>query len=99
MNVFKKKNGKNHDIDPEDIFPDSLNSPGFAKEKHEGLIESSLGDRPFFVFTVFLFIGVFLVLAQLWRLEIMGGEYFEKMVENNEFDVYYSEPLRGIIYD
>src|SRR3989338_9650228 len=99
MKFFKKKNGNKTDIDPEDIFADSLNSPGFSKEKQEGLIESSLGDRPFFVLTVFLFIGMFLVLAQLWRLEITGGEDFEKMVKNNEFDIYYSEPLRGIIYD
>ena len=99
MDIFKKKNNKKIDIDPEDIFSDSLNSPGFVKEKQEGLIESSLGERPFFILSVFLFVGVFLVVAQLWRLEIMGGEDFEKMVINNEFDIYDSKPLRGIIYD
>ena len=37
MNIFKKRKKAIDSIDPEDIFPDSLNSPGFERDQQEAI--------------------------------------------------------------
>jgi len=100
MKVFWKRKKKHHVlIDPEDIFSDSVNLPGFRREDQEGAIESSLERWPFFLIGLFLFLGLGGLLTQLVRLEVVRGDEFRKRAAINQFRITYASGARGVIYD
>ena len=44
--MFRKRRKKESTINPEDIFTDSINLPGFSRERKQGAMEASLGKTP-----------------------------------------------------
>ncbi len=102
MSLFKRKKGKisvNHQIDPDEIFLDSENLPGFDTDQFEGRIEKPvskklvIGVGIFFSFLVLIFIG------KVWQLQIVNGENFlERSTKNSlRHTLIFSD--RGNIYD
>ncbi|MFA5841539.1 MAG: penicillin-binding transpeptidase domain-containing protein [Candidatus Paceibacterota bacterium] len=90
---------KNPEIDPDQIFSDSLNIPGFNEDQFEGRIE-----RPISKYVVvslglfFLFIGLIFG-SRVWTLQVLrGSDYTELSLKNHLRNIpIFSE--RGIIYD
>ena len=86
-------------IEPEEIFMDSFNSPGFKSELMEGKIEKPLRRYPFLIFGALFVLVIFLFFLRLFELGIAKGEYYFNIAEGNRL---YSLPIvssRGIMYD
>lgn len=100
-NMFWKriKNFANKDIEPDEIFLDSKNLPGFDRELFEGRLESPLSPRiPYVVFAFFLIIAAVLA-ARLFQLQIIRADYYRVRAENNRLVKMSFPAERGLIYD
>ncbi len=100
LRKVKKKIGRKYrDIDPEDIFLDSTNLPGFDEHSFEGRIERPIEDQTF-LFLKIIFISVVVLLgARLWNLQISEGEAYTKISENNRLNHTLIFSNRGVIVD
>lgn len=98
---LKKKFRKKYDynIDPDEIFIDSSNLPGFDNSQFEGRMEKPISDQTF-LFLGVIFILVFLVFSgRVWSIQIAEGEKFAKWGESNKLRNTLLFPDRGLIYD
>ena len=97
---IKKRIGRKYkDIDPEDIFLDSANLPGFTENRFEGRIERPIESSTFFLMKGVLLIVAVFFFIRLWNLDIMNGANFRKISENNRLSHTLIFSNRGIIYD
>ncbi|QQG46269.1 MAG: hypothetical protein HYY55_00265 [Candidatus Niyogibacteria bacterium] len=95
----KYKNFVRKDIEPDEIFMDSANLPGFERGLFEGRIEAPLSNRvPYSVFAVFLFVA-FAALALLIRLQVINHDAYLARAENNTLTRVRLSAERGLIYD
>lgn len=97
---FQKKVVRHYDdIDPEDIFLDSTNLPGFSPDRLEGRIEQPVSERAF-LFLKLVFAVLLIVLGvRLFTLEIVKGSSYAKISENNRLEKTLIFANRGVIYD
>lgn len=97
--VKKKIGRKYRDIDPEDIFLDSTNLPGFDEHSFEGRIERPIENKTFtFLKAVFLII-ILLLGIRLWALQVNEGSQYAEISENNRLNHSLIFANRGVIYD
>jgi len=87
------------DIDPEDIFLDSTNLPGFDEYSLEGRIEKPIGEQTFLFVKVFVLLLVLGLAVRLWALEIHRGQLYAQISENNRLEHTLIFANRGVIYD
>lgn len=100
LKIFKrKKYGRNHDIDPDEIFLDSQNLPDFDIHQFEGRIEKPISQGVYNAFFFFFLIvgGVFMY--KIWDLQITRGESFRKRSDSNSLNQTLIYANRGVIYD
>ncbi|MDB5194157.1 MAG: penicillin-binding protein 2, penicillin-binding protein 2 [Parcubacteria group bacterium] len=97
--IRKRIKGTYRDIDPEDIFIDSANLPGFDTERFQGRIERPVGGRTFFAFKITLVVFAVLLVGKLANLEIMKGTVYAQVSENNRLDHTLIFANRGLIID
>ena len=90
---------KYNDIDPEDIFIDSVNTPGFSHERFEGKMEQPIGERTYTGLKILLICIVVFLAARLLNLEVMKGSVYAQVSENNRLDKTTIFADRGVIYD
>ncbi len=100
MNIFRrKKRYQDYDINPDEIFIDTMNVSELDQQQFEGVIEKRIPTRSL------VFLGIFIGLAslgfviQLVRLQLIKGAEYAERAESNRFN---QEPIfaeRGIIYD
>lgn len=90
---------KYQDINPEDIFIDSTNLPGFEEHRFEGRIERPMGPTTFTVIKIALAIMVLVLISKLWILDIKQGSLYAQMSENNRLERTLIFANRGLIYD
>ncbi len=87
------------EIDPDEIFLDAKNLPGFNKDQFEGRIEKPIGMGAIFgVALVFLFIEL-MFFAKVVNLQIVNGKDFLSKSENNRLDHTPIFAMRGVVYD
>ncbi|MDQ3089607.1 MAG: penicillin-binding transpeptidase domain-containing protein [bacterium] len=98
-NVKKRIGKKYRAIDPEDIFLDSTNLPGFDEYSFEGRIERPIENRNFLFLKGAFFIIVLLLGTRLWTLQVNEGRAFVKISENNRLNQALIIGNRGVIYD
>ncbi len=97
---IKKSFGKKYkDIDPEDIFLDSANLPGFAEHRFEGRIERPIDGATFLVLKGVLVLILIIFFSRLWFLQVTRGERFSQISENNKLEQTLIFANRGMIYD
>jgi penicillin-binding protein 2 len=95
-----KKGGQTYkDIDPEDIFLDSTNLPGFESARLEGRIEKPMTDTTFLFVKVVFGIVVLVLVSKLWVLGIKDGPLYADISEKNRLDHTVIFANRGVIYD
>lgn len=87
------------DINPEDIFIDATNLPGFEEHRLQGRIEKPVGQKTFFVFKITLALIVLALISKLWVLGINLGPTYAQISENNRLEKTLIFANRGIIYD
>jgi penicillin-binding protein 2 len=100
LRKFKKGVGRGYrDIDPEDIFLDSTNLPGFTEHRFEGRIERPIASKTFILLKGVLFLLMILGGIKLYGLQIVQGERLNKISENNRLSHTLIFANRGNIYD
>lgn len=87
------------DINPEDIFLDSTNLPGFEEHRLEGRIEKPMSKEMFLFVKLFLIFIVFLLISKLWILGVKDGSTYRKISENNRLEQTLIFANRGVILD
>ena len=93
------KKRKYQDINPEDIFLDSTNLPGFEEHRFEGRIERPMGRETFLILKIVLGVIVLALISRLWVLEINLGSTYAQISENNRLERTLIFANRGVIYD
>lgn len=93
------KKRKYQDINPEDIFLDSTNLPGFEEHRFEGRIEKPMGRETFLILKIVLGVVVLALISRLWVLGINLGSTYAQISENNRLEQTLIFANRGVIYD
>ena len=86
------------EIETEEILMDSKrlkDSPGSDKEK----LEKPIKENALRLFLTFIIIVLVLLSIKSFNLQIIKGNYWRGLAEENRIRSYPIEPLRGIIYD
>jgi len=97
--IRKQISRKYKDIDPEDIFLDSTNLPGFAEHRFEGRIEEPIGSTTFFLLKILLILVVVIFIGKLVSLQVIHGGTLANISENNRLSHTLIFSNRGVIYD
>lgn len=96
---FFRSKKKYEALDPDEIFLDSSNLPDFDNDQFEGRIEKPISRRTvYFLVLLFLAIGG-AYLYRLAQLEIVKGDYYKNIAENNRLQRSLIFGERGIISD
>jgi penicillin-binding protein 2 len=100
--IFRKKHGRistSGNIDPDEIFLDSQNLPGFDTNQFEGRIEKPISKKTIIGLGLFFTLITFIFLGRVWNLQITNGqEYLDRSVKNSlRHTLIFAD--RGIIYD
>ena len=86
-------------IDPDEIFLDSKNLPGFDKFQFEGRIEKPISRMSMWGVFLFFLLVTFIFLAKVTSLQVLQGADFLKKSENNRLNHTPIFSMRGVIYD
>lgn len=87
------------DINPEDIFLDSTNLPGFAEHALEGRIEKPMSRGTFIFFKSVVGIILLLLFLKLTLLSVVQGEKYAQKSESNRLEATLIFANRGAIID
>lgn len=89
----------NQPLNPDEIFADEENFPGFDKYQFEGRLEKPIAKPTFVGIAVcFLILGG-LLFTKIGHLEILKGETYAARSKYNYLRAVNIFPSRGIIYD
>ncbi len=99
LNPTWHSGAKYQDINPEDVFLDSANLPGFDETRFEGRIEMPVGAKTFLVVKIVSVILVFGLGFKLWSLGVINGEIYAEISDNNRLEQTIIFSNRGLIYD
>lgn len=95
---FKVKRKFKEDIEPEEVLLDSKRlkeSPDSEREK----IERPIKEIVLKLFLVLIIIVLGALLFRSFQLQIIKGNYWRELADENRIRSYPIKPLRGIIYD
>lgn len=87
------------DINPEDVFLDSENLPGFESSRFEGRLEKPMSRQLFIVMKSALIVAGLVLVSKLWILSVKDGPLYAQISENNRLEETLIFANRGIIYD
>ncbi|MEK7176058.1 MAG: penicillin-binding transpeptidase domain-containing protein [Patescibacteria group bacterium] len=96
--LFKKRK-RYDDINPEDIFLDSTNLPGFAEHALQGRIERPMGRETFTLLKIFFVVLTIVLASKLWFLTIIEGSVYAEISDNNRLEQTLIFANRGVIKD
>jgi len=99
LNISRQAGRKYDDIDPEDIFIDATNLPGFDEYRFEGRIERPMGQGVFLIMKIALVLVILGLVSKLWVLGIIQGSIYAQISENNSLEQTLLFANRGVIYD
>ncbi len=90
---------KYRDINPEDIFLDSANLPGFEGHALEGRLEQPVSSTAVLVFKFVLAVMMLLLSMKLWSLSVWNGSLYAQISEENRLEETLIFANRGAILD
>ncbi len=86
-------------VEPEEIFMDAFNAPGFRREMHEGRIERPISPYAFVFFSLAVAVFLLVIVARLYDLQIRDGDsLYARAQANKTYPIIIQAP-RGILYD
>ena len=86
-------------IDPDQVLLDSQNTPGFNTQQFEGVIERSTSKRAVTFFSILVVIIFTGFIFRLYHVQIVQGEKFFTLSENNRLQKIPIFAERGVIFD
>lgn len=96
---LSRRNSTDADLDPDQIFLDDRNMPGFDVDQFEGRIETPIGKNTVVGLGIVFFLIATVFLARAGMLQIKEGAAYAERSEHNrlEHQILFSE--RGLIKD
>ncbi len=95
-NPYKKRI---KDIEPDEIFIDSENLPNFDTDQFEGRLEKSINTKTILAFSLFCLLIFILFFFRTFDLQVVNGEKYFDISENNRLKETVIFTKRGIITD
>ncbi|MBI2065634.1 MAG: hypothetical protein HYT68_01015 [Candidatus Zambryskibacteria bacterium] len=95
----KRLNKKYQDINPEDIFLDSTNLPGYEEHRFEGRLEKPMSRKTFLATKIIFALIIIALTSKLWVLTVKQGSIYAQVSENNRLEQTIIFANRGVIYD
>ena len=99
MGIYSKKQDKFRTLEPDEVFLDSRNIPGFERERFEGRLERPLSLKTFWYLGASLFILGFIFIYKSFQLQIVDGKELRIRAEANRLRIQPLWPERGLILD
>ncbi len=99
FNKFLKRKKEFASIEPDEIFMDSANLPGFDVDMFEGRIDKPIKNRDIYSVSVFFCIVILIFSFKLFSIQIINGEENFDKSQNNRLKHSFIFADRGIIYD
>ncbi len=96
---MSKKKLVSHYLNPDEIFADAENIPGFDKYQFEGRLERPIGKSTFFALGVCFFLLGGLLFGKTLYLEIIKGQSYALRSKYNYLRAIVIPSARGNIYD
>lgn len=96
---FRKRTLIKKDIEPDEIFLDDKNMPGFDVQQFEGRIEKPISRTSIYFLGFAFFIIILLFWWKVGQLQVHKGEFYANQSLRNRFDEVYIFPERGVISD
>jgi penicillin-binding protein 2 len=97
MNNLQKRYSKQ--VDVEEILLDASNIPEFNRERLEGKRELPITRRSIWMIWVAFILIAVAFLLQAYSLQIVHGEEYRRIAENNSVDKAPVIAERGVVYD
>ncbi|OHA89660.1 MAG: hypothetical protein A2832_01235 [Candidatus Zambryskibacteria bacterium RIFCSPHIGHO2_01_FULL_44_22b] len=94
-----KRRPSYQNINPEDVFIDSENLPGFESSRFEGRLEKPMSHGLFIFMKGSLLIIALILVSKLWILSVRQGPVYTQISENNRLEQTLVFANRGVIYD
>lgn len=85
-----------HCIDDLDVNSGEENS---KKDDEDSFIGKSISYKRINFLMVFFVLGLFILTARIWFIQIAKGEYYSSIAEGNRIRIQSIKPQRGIIFD
>ncbi|HMP67421.1 MAG TPA: penicillin-binding transpeptidase domain-containing protein [Candidatus Paceibacterota bacterium] len=95
----KRKINLKTEIDPDEIFLDSENLPGFDIDQFEGRLEKPISKKSVAFVGIFFSLIVISFFIQIFNLQINNGNVYAEQSEKNRLRQSIIFADRGIIYD
>jgi penicillin-binding protein 2 len=99
LSTLRARRAASHEIDPEDVFLDSQNLSQLNVHQMEGQLEKPLGKH---IFYIALVVSVALIGSfsyRLFAMQVMKGDEYKEMADNNRLKKLPLFALRGTISD
>lgn len=90
---------KHQDIAPDEIFLDSSNLPNFDRSQFEGRLERPVANGALLVVSIFFVLVTIVALGRLWNLQVVQGDEYYAISEENRLDHEIIFADRGVIVD
>lgn len=99
MNFRRQKSCVRREIDPDEIFLDSSNLPGFDNDQFEGRIEKPVSIGSMVTLSLVFALLLCVLLGKAWILQAKDGAQYSAMSENNALEETTIYAQRGSILD
>lgn len=99
INKIRQRKYSTRDIDLDEIFLDSQNLPDFDQHQLEGRIEKPISKKTVFIMMSLFFLVFVGYTFKVWSLQIVNGQNFSKISEQNSLNHTLIFADRGIVYD
>lgn len=98
--IFRRSKKIFHrDIDPGEVLLDAQNLPGFNEQQFEGVIEQPISKRAVWIVRIALLLILTVFAYQLGKVQIIEGDKYFTLSEQNRLDRMPIFAERGVIYD
>lgn len=99
LNKLRKRKYRDYEINPDEIFLDTINVSGLNTQQFEGVIEKPISRRTLIIISSIVFLILLFFGFRLGQLQVFQGDTFSAYAENNRLRETPVFAERGIIYD
>ncbi len=99
MNFRRTRSVVRHEIDPDEIFLDSENLPGFDVNQFEGRIEKPVSRGSIMALSAAFLLLLLVLLGKAWTLQAKNGPQYNALSQNNTLQETTIYANRGAIFD
>ncbi|MCA9359600.1 hypothetical protein KC850_01005 [Candidatus Kaiserbacteria bacterium] len=97
--MSKLKNRYLNQVDVEEVLLDASNIPAFNRDRLEGKRELPIKEMSVYTVGILFFVIAIAFLGKVFMLQVVNGEEYKVISENNSIDKAIIIAERGVVYD